>query len=128
MKPVLDYFSATGRMNRKRYWVNYFVLPVLVMLAIFGLGLLTQSKAIGWLLILSSFVLGVASICAGIKRLHDRGRSGWFYLVLYVPIVQFWPLVEILFLQGTEGTNRFGTNPLGTAPTRPMISANAATV
>ena len=127
MKPVLDYFSATGRMNRKPYLLNYILLPSIIVFPIMGLGFLTQSKVFGWLYILTSAVFYVASISACIRRLHDRDRSGWFYLVIFVPLVGLWPAVEIIFLRGTNGVNRFGPDPLGNQLTQEVHSANAAT-
>jgi uncharacterized membrane protein YhaH (DUF805 family) len=55
---------------------------------------------------------GVAS---HVKRAHDRGRSGWFVLLGVVPIVAIWPAIEIAFLRGDVGPNRFGPDPLGPA-------------
>jgi uncharacterized membrane protein YhaH (DUF805 family) len=47
------------------------------------------------------------------KRWHDRGKSGWFTLLSYVPLVCLWPFVELGFFDGTRGTNRFGPSPKG---------------
>jgi uncharacterized membrane protein YhaH (DUF805 family) len=52
------------------------------------------------------------SIAAGAKRCHDRNRSGWFQLLWLVPLVNLWVLVEIWFLRGTAGPNRFGPDPV----------------
>jgi len=46
-----------------------------------------------------------------VKRLHDRNHSGWFALLLLVPLVNLWPAIEIMFLRGTRGPNRFGADP-----------------
>jgi uncharacterized membrane protein YhaH (DUF805 family) len=51
------------------------------------------------------------SITTGVKRCHDRDYSGWFVLLYFVPLVQFWLIVELLFLRGTRGPNRFGSDP-----------------
>jgi uncharacterized membrane protein YhaH (DUF805 family) len=70
----------------------------------------------------------------GIKRLHDRDKSGWWLLVFYVLpgvlntigeslaagwifslasfAVSIWALVELGFLRGTAGPNRYGPDPL----------------
>jgi uncharacterized membrane protein YhaH (DUF805 family) len=48
-----------------------------------------------------------------VKRIHDRDRAGWFFLLLFVPLVNLWPVVEIYFLKGTEGENQYGPDPLG---------------
>jgi uncharacterized membrane protein YhaH (DUF805 family) len=78
---------------------------------------------------------GIASIIVGlifmwpmlaiqIKRCHDRNRSGWFMLVFLIPLVNLWPAIEIAFLKGTDGPNRFGDDPLKN--TRQIIPEPAA--
>jgi uncharacterized membrane protein YhaH (DUF805 family) len=48
------------------------------------------------------------------KRWHDRDKSGWWTLIILVPIIgSIWLLVELGFLRGTDGPNRFGDDPLG---------------
>ena len=47
------------------------------------------------------------------KRCHDRDRPLWFLLLLLVPVIQLWPLVDLLFLRGSADPNRFGPVPLG---------------
>ncbi|MEE9544269.1 MAG: DUF805 domain-containing protein [Rhodospirillales bacterium] len=53
------------------------------------------------------------SLAVGAKRCHDRGRSGWFQLISLIPLIgSLWLLVELGFLKGKEGENRFGPDPL----------------
>ena len=52
------------------------------------------------------------SIAVSVKRCHDRDRSGWFLLIGLIPLVNLWVLVELGFLRGTTGENRFGSDPL----------------
>lgn len=47
-------------------------------------------------------------LAALVRRCHDRDRSGAFALLLLVPLVQLWPLVELGLLRGAEGENGFG--------------------
>ena len=48
------------------------------------------------------------------KRWHDRDKSGWWSLIMFVPIIGgLWMLIELGFLRGTDGSNRFGDDPLG---------------
>jgi uncharacterized membrane protein YhaH (DUF805 family) len=81
---------------------------------------------------------------ASIKRLHDRNRSGWWmvpfvvapglfghfeelpadsYAVALLGLAMFvlytWGLVELYWLRGTRGPNRFGPDPLAPIDTRP---------
>ena len=47
------------------------------------------------------------------KRWHDRNKSGWWSLIVLVPIVgSIWMLIELGILRGTDGDNRYGPDPL----------------
>ena len=55
----------------------------------------------------------VPNIAAGVKRCHDRDRSGWFVFIVLIPLVgTLWYLIEIGFLRGTFGSNKYGADPL----------------
>lgn len=71
--------------------------------------------------------------CVLSKRLHDRGRSGWWAALILTSIVAVWPhpagfldfpfflvlvwaLVELAIMPGEQGANRYGVNPLGPLP------------
>ncbi|HKM64991.1 MAG TPA: DUF805 domain-containing protein [Acidisphaera sp.] len=115
------YFSFYGRISRKTYWLNYF-LPILV-LDIIGSGI-DYAAGTQFVAAVVSLLTLVPSLASGVKRCHDRDRSGWFLLVGLIPIVGgIWLLVELGFLRGTPGPNRFGSDPLaGTAGYQPMAA------
>jgi len=53
------------------------------------------------------------TLALAVKRLHDRNRSGWFSLIVLIPIIgPIWYLIEVGFLRGTIGPNRFGDDPV----------------
>jgi uncharacterized membrane protein YhaH (DUF805 family) len=53
------------------------------------------------------------SIAVGIKRFHDRNKSGWWVLIAFVPVIGgLWYLIECCFLRGTAGPNTYGPDPL----------------
>lgn len=62
------------------------------------------------------YVLGlfgfVASIMMLERRLHDLDKSGWWMLLLCVPLVNILFYIYILFFKGTEGPNQYGEDPL----------------
>jgi uncharacterized membrane protein YhaH (DUF805 family) len=110
------YFSPHGRISRSQYWVRWIVPLLVIYVMLLLLILVTQNSAAGtFFLILYFIVLAVLlwpSIAITIKRVHDRDWPWPFILVLLVPIVSVWPLIEIWFLRGTIGANRFGADPV----------------
>jgi uncharacterized membrane protein YhaH (DUF805 family) len=55
----------------------------------------------------------IPAILVDIKRWHDRDKSGWWMLIALVPIIgTIWFLIELGFLAGTPGSNRFGPPPM----------------
>jgi uncharacterized membrane protein YhaH (DUF805 family) len=67
-----------------------------------------------------SGIYGLAVIIPGIavtiRRLHDTDRSGWWLLILFIPLIgAIWLLVLMVF-DGTPGQNQYGPDPKGLAP------------
>ena len=47
-----------------------------------------------------------------VKRYHDRGKSGWWYLIQFIPIIgPIWAFVELGFCSGDDGDNDYGDGP-----------------
>ena len=47
------------------------------------------------------------------KRLHDRGRSAWWLIVLLIPVLgPLWLAIELALRRGTPGENQYGADPL----------------
>ncbi len=109
-------FSLEGRIPRSTYWLK-FILPYLVIYLVLllldhALGTVGRDPSVGILSGIFSLVALYPYIAVAVKRCHDRGRSGWFLLVLLIPLVNIWPAVELGFLRGTVGPNEYGPDPL----------------
>ncbi len=127
--------SHKGRIPRSVYWLN-FVLPYLVISVVLNIidsvsgtriaidPNLGAAAGLGILSTLFGLLMIYPSIVVAAKRCHDRGRTGWFQLVLIVPIVQLWPMIEVLFLKGTTGSNKYGDDPLQTSDVPDQPSAD----
>ncbi|MEW6536612.1 MAG: DUF805 domain-containing protein [Candidatus Auribacterota bacterium] len=108
------FFSPNGRISRKTYWLKY-VLPVtLLCYATILIDVIagTISAGFGIFSLVFGLITLYPSIAVGIKRCHDRNRSGWFLLLGVVPLLNIWLIIELGFLQGTIGDNKYGTDPL----------------
>lgn len=136
------FFSFSGRINRAKFWIASIVVMIALLLSIlvaYLLLLTTDSDAMALLIIVPAFIvivgIFVSGLAVGAKRLHDRDRSAWWLALFYLGpgflealgeamgeigviffVVSFgisiWALVELGFLRGTPGRNRFGPDPL----------------
>lgn len=105
--------KITGdRMPRQSYWGIFVAVNAIMFLVSFSLAWMGgQPLGLGGRLILGTLFTGVlAAFSTG--RCHDRGKSGSFAWLLFVPILFLWPIVELLFLRGTVGPNKYGDDPL----------------
>ena len=51
-------------------------------------------------------------LALGVKRWHDRGKSGFWTILSFIPVIGWtWQIVECGFLEGTSRANRFGPSP-----------------
>jgi uncharacterized membrane protein YhaH (DUF805 family) len=109
------YTSLEGRIGRQTFWMGIIVLIVVSIIAsVLDLILGTMSES-GFGIIggIASLVMIYPSIVLYAKRWHDRGKSGWWTLIILVPFVGFvWILIELGMLKGTDGANQYGADPL----------------
>lgn len=110
-------FSITGRSSRAEYWWVILVLIAVNIIANVIVGVLSAiSSGLGGIvaLIVSLIllVLGICTIPLFIRRLHDNNLSGWWALLLLVPIVGGIFALVCCVLPGKKGANRFGINPV----------------
>jgi uncharacterized membrane protein YhaH (DUF805 family) len=105
-----EWFSFQGRISRSSFWLQH-ELPMtgILLMALFLDTVLKANGAVAGIVMLLS-VWPNAATC--VKRAHDRGRSGWFVILMAVPLLSIWPLIELYFLKGTNGVNEFGPDPL----------------
>ena len=61
-----------------------------------------------WLTLIVLLVAIYIGLMLSIKRSHDLGYTGFFSLVLLVPLLNLWPLVMFGFFPGSEDENQHG--------------------
>jgi len=94
-------FRWHGRVSRKTFWICG-IIPA----ALYVIGAHVMPPD------LPAFVVMLASAYTGmmlnVKRSHDLGYTGFFALILLVPLIQLWPMFILGFVGGTDGANRYG--------------------
>ena len=137
------FFSFDGRINRAKFWVVG-LINIAVSLAdhVAGdilLDTLGASAYLPTIILVSAFSIWTG-LAAGVKRLHDREKSGWWLLVFFllpallgiaalfidptspgIPalalktvtnVIGLWAIIELGCLKGTSGPNIYGADPL----------------
>ena len=109
------FLTNDGRINRAPFWIGGIILAVVNFVASIIIALVAGDRTIGQILVvLIALALVYPGINLGIKRFHDRDKSGWWVLIILVPIIgPIWYFIEAGCLRGTVGPNRFGPDPLG---------------
>lgn len=103
-----------GRVNRSQYFARLFFYGTSLFISclLFLLPLPTFGKFIVGCAALAAILYNTFGILIlQIKRLHDINASGWWALLLLVPIVNAIYKLVLLFKKGTPRRNRFGPKP-----------------
>ncbi len=80
---LTKYVDFKGRASRSEYW--WFVL--FIFLAYVGVGVVGSVAKAPALILVVPFALLLPQLAAGVRRLHDTGKSGWWYLICLIPYV-----------------------------------------
>ena len=100
-------FNFDDRAPRKEFWtitIGLYLFTFMVFIAVF---LVTSGSLVG--LLLGGLLTMVPHLAVAIRRYHDRNKSAWWVLISMIPYVGFiWMMIELGFLKGTDGPNRYG--------------------
>jgi uncharacterized membrane protein YhaH (DUF805 family) len=128
LMPYRRYADFSGRSRRKEYWM--FVLFTVIVYAVCG-ALIAMGGAfsvdpntgapefgmLAWLGfgLLGVFVLAniIPTLAVHVRRFHDQDKSGWFYLLIFIPYAGSIIVLVFMCIEGTKGENRFGSDPKG---------------
>ncbi|MGX1099425.1 DUF805 domain-containing protein [Amorphus sp. MBR-141] len=110
-----NYVTFSGRIARADYW--WYVLAYFILLLIGGvvdgvLGFGWDEGEAGPVAGLISLVHILPSLAAGFRRLHDIGRTAWWYLIVLIPLVGMIVLLVFHVQRGDRGPNVYGPDPL----------------
>ena len=119
-------FAINGRIGRLRY-LAYGMLATMVSVVIIGIAaailipIFASStgglETAGVLLVLVFYLpLLIFSIILMKRRLNDLDKSGWWQLLIFIPIVGIIFGLYVLLWPGTKGSNNYGLQPEKNSP------------
>ena len=110
LKVVRDnYANFSGRARRSEYW--YFTLVNIIVGILFSILEVTVSENVTYVNLLYSLAILVPSIAVSVRRLHDVGKSGWYYLLIFFVVVGWIWLLVLFCTEGDRGANEYGLDP-----------------
>lgn len=119
-----QYASFKGRARRSEYWWWALFSTLVIYGPFIILGLLTDGQGIEAFPVAVQVVLSlifmiiligllIPGLAVTVRRLHDSDRSGWLYLINFIPYVGWIVVFIFMLLPGTRGPNRHGPDPKG---------------
>lgn len=104
-----NYANFNGRARRSEFW--YFFLCHII-IAIVLATLMVLIGTIGMVLYtVYALALFIPGLAVAVRRLHDVGKSGWWYFICLVPIIGSIWFIVLLATDGDVGPNEYGEDP-----------------
>ena len=114
-KVLRQYVDFKGRARRSEYWYfSLFSVLISIVLGIIDMTVLGADPFAGesgMLGNLYSLAVLLPSLGVLVRRLHDVGKSGWFFLIILIPVIGFIWLLILLFRDSQQGENKWGPSP-----------------
>jgi len=111
-----NYANFNGRARRSEYW--YFALMNLLLFIVVtvldsALGLNFAPLPYGYLYVVLALATFIPGLAVAVRRLHDVGKSGWFYFIVLIPLIGAIWLLVLFCTEGDRGENQYGADPKG---------------
>ncbi|HVW90987.1 MAG TPA: DUF805 domain-containing protein [Devosia sp.] len=108
---LLRYFEFSGRSTRRQYWSYGFMVGVVYAVASVidaVVGTSPEPHRPGFFVVFVGIFHVVPSLTVAVRRLHDVGRSGWWYLLTFIPIANLFLFYWLGFQKSEPGSNDYG--------------------
>jgi uncharacterized membrane protein YhaH (DUF805 family) len=117
------YAQFDGRARRKEYWMFALINFVIEFAYCIFVGVVaavmshSDNPGMAALLFIPLWIYALAilvpALAVSVRRLHDTGKSGWFILLGFVPIVGGIIVLVFMCQDSQPGPNEYGPNPKG---------------
>ena len=118
-----NYINFKGRARRKEYWMFTLVYVIILMgctaldnmlgtvFMMDGGALGEISMGYGWVYTICGLAHFLPALSLVVRRLHDVGKSGWFYLIILIPLIGIIWLLVLYCTEGQKQDNKWGPDP-----------------
>ena len=113
-----NYANFSGRARRIEYWMFVLVqtivmIGLMILDSFLGLDFELQgiSLGYGYLYLIGIIVHFIPSLSVVVRRLHDVGKSGWFYFIFLIPLIGVLWLLVLCCTEGQKQDNKWGPDP-----------------
>ncbi len=106
-------FSFKGRIRRLEFGISviiYYIYYGILLNMAYNLNNIDFTLVFMVLTIIPAIWFILAQTC---KRLHDLDYSGWRYFLLFIPLYNIYFNLLLLFKDGDEYVNEYGSDPKG---------------
>ncbi len=119
MSILREIYTTDGRLNRLAYLKYMIILAIIAGLSTFVLSSMAtfltgdpNGALVNAITGLWALAAGVGNVMLMIRRVHDLGKSGYFVLIAFVPVIGIIFSFALFCIPGQVGWNQFGSDPL----------------
>lgn len=112
LKVINQYFDFSGRARRKEYWI-FTLISLLITWSLSILDLVLQTYIFSIISTIYSLLIFIPSLAVLLRRLHDMGKSGWYFFLILIPFIGWIWLIVLLCMESETRPNKWGDNPKG---------------
>lgn len=119
---LINYGNINGRARRAEYWywvlfwiIGYILCVIIDAIITISLNSdvsIEQNQEYTILSTIFALVTLIPYITVTVRRLHDVGYSGWYYLIGLIPLLGWAILLTLILGLDDEHENKYGLNPL----------------
>lgn len=116
IKVLRQYTDFEGRARRKEFWMftlfnSIFALSAIIIDNILGITFGGRDIFYGPFYILYGLAVFLPTLAVNVRRLHDIGKSGWYYFIIFIPLAGAIWYIILMVTDSDIGENEYGANP-----------------
>ena len=108
LEVLKKYAVFDGRARRREYWM-FTLVNCIIFGALYIMGGIVEIAMVLYFLYLLAVLVPCIAVC--VRRLHDTGRTGWWWFVGLGPVIGWIVLFVFMVLDSQPGENEYGPNP-----------------